>query len=150
MSLSPERTFEPITVDTLTEKVRSLRQEGWRLVQISATRLPQDLQLTYSFDLESRLANYRLVLPAEGARIPSISSIYWCAFLYENELHDLFGLQVDGMAIDFKGNFYRTAVKYAFGAPKATTVPAPASASAIQAASPAPAKLATGPTVATS
>jgi ech hydrogenase subunit D len=38
--------------------------------------------------------------------------------LYENEIHDLFGVPVDGLTIDFKGNFYKTAVKYPFGSPK--------------------------------
>ena len=47
--------------------------------------------------------NFRLHLADEALRVPSISSIYWCAFLYENEMHDLFNLKVEGMAVDFKG-----------------------------------------------
>jgi ech hydrogenase subunit D len=57
--------------------------------------------------------------------VPSISSIYSCAFLYENEMHDLFELQVDGMVVDFKGNLYKTAMKYPFGSTKAPVAQPP-------------------------
>ena len=122
MKTSPEQTFEIITVETLVSKVGTLHERGHRLVQIGATRLPDQIELTYSFDLEGRLTNLRLHVPAENARIPSISSVYWCAFLYENELHDLFDLQVDGMAVDFQGNLYRTTVKFPFGTTRAPVV----------------------------
>lgn len=125
MSSIPEQTFELISVDTLLEQVRARRAEGCRLVQIGATRLPEQFEVTYSFDLDGRLINLRLQVPVE-TRIPSITPIYWCAFLYENEMHDLFNLQVDGIAVDFHGNFYKTAVKYAFGSTKApVSKPAP-------------------------
>ena len=51
-----------------------MRKQGYRLVQIGATRLPEHVELTYSFDRESRLANLRFQVPAAGARLPSISS----------------------------------------------------------------------------
>ena len=114
---------ENISIDVLLEKVRALNQQGFRLVQIGATALPSMLELTYSFDLKGELQSLRLMVPSNDAHVPSISSIYWCAFIYENELHDLFHLQVSGMAVDFQGKFYNTAVKYAFGSTKA---PAPA------------------------
>ncbi len=117
--MTERQTLELVTVDTLLERVGGLCKEGNRLVQISATRLADQLELTYSFDREGCLSQLRLVLPAAGARVPSISSIYWCAFLYENEMHDLFDIQVDGMAVDFKGNLYKTAIKYPFGSTKA-------------------------------
>jgi ech hydrogenase subunit D len=114
-----QTTFELVTPDALLARVGVMRQQGCRLVQISATRLPEQIELTYSFDLDSRLTNLRLHVPAVDARVPSISAIYWCAFLYENEMHDLFNLQVDGMAVDFHGSLYKTAVPYPFGSAKA-------------------------------
>jgi len=113
------QTIEIVSVDRLLEKVQAMREQGYRLVQISATRLPDKLELTYSFALEGRVAQFRLHLADDAPRVPSISSIYWCAFLYENEMHDLFSLTVEGMAVDFKGTFYNTAVKYPFGSTKA-------------------------------
>ena len=119
MSSGTEQTFETIPVEALLDKVSALRKEGYRLVQIGATRLPEHVELTYSFDRDRQLANLRLQVPAAEARVPSISSIYWCAFLYENEMHDLFNVQVDGMAVDFHGHLYETAVKFPFGSTKA-------------------------------
>ena len=119
----------------LLQRVGELHKQGYRLVQISATRLPEHVELTYSFDRESHLTNLRFQMLAEGARLPSITSIYWCAFLYENELHDLFNVQVDGMAVDFHGHLYETTVKFPFGSTKAPVVKAaPAAPSAPPAA----------------
>jgi ech hydrogenase subunit D len=124
---------ELIQVDALLDRVRSLRQRGWRLVQIGATRLADEFELTYSFDLNGELFSLRLLVPAAAPRAPSVSSIYGCVVLYENELHDLFGIEVTGMALDFKGNLYKTAVKFPFAAFKAP----PAKAAAAPAPSPA-------------
>jgi len=112
--------IEPIAVEQLLEKVQALRKQGMRLVQISATRLPEAVELTYSFDLEGRLTNLRLTLPGARPHVPSISGIYPCAFHYGNEIHDLFGVQVEGLTADFKGNFYKTAVPFPF-----SNIPAP-------------------------
>jgi ech hydrogenase subunit D len=138
-----QEQIENITVDVLREKVAARRQQGQRLVQISATRLPEHVELTYSFDLDRVLTNLRLLLPGQDTRLPSISTIYGCAILYENEIHELFNVQVDGLTVDFKGNFYKTMVKFPFGSVKTTAVaaaPAPAkTAPAAPAANPAPA-----------
>ena len=135
MSNTADQIFETIPMQSLLERVGELRKQGYRLVQIGATRLPEHVELTYTFDLANRLTNLRLQVLAEGARLPSISGIYWCAFLYENELHDLFNVQVDGMAVDFHGHLYETTVKFPFGSTKAPLVkPAPAAPSAPPAA----------------
>jgi ech hydrogenase subunit D len=110
--------IEIITVDKLRDRVAALRQQGMRLVQISATRLPAEVELTYSFDLNDRLSNLRLLIPGEDSVLPSISGIFGCAVLYENEIHDLFDVRVDGMTVDFKGRLYTTSVKFPFGSTK--------------------------------
>jgi ech hydrogenase subunit D len=134
-----QEQIELITIDTLLEKVRAKKAQDCRLVQISATHLPGQIELTYSFDLNSQLSNLRLLLAGEAPHLPSISSIYLCAVLYENEIHDLFGVQVEGMAIDFKGKFYRTAIKYPFATAKlpcASSAAAPAPGAAACAINP--------------
>jgi ech hydrogenase subunit D len=127
-------SFELVSPETLLDKVRGAKEQGYRIVQIGATRLADQLEVTYSFDREAALLNFRLRLPAPGARLPSITSIFWCAFLYENELHDLFGIEVEGMAVDFHGNLYRTSVKFPFGCMK---VPQPGPTAAAAKAAPA-------------
>ena len=131
-----QEQIEIITLETLADKVKAKHEQKCRLVQISATQLPGAIELTYSFDLDSQLTNLRLSLPGEAPHLPSVSSIYLCAVLYENEIHDLFGVQVDGLAIDFKGNFYKTSVKFPFASAKvacATDAKAPAPATTTEA-----------------
>jgi ech hydrogenase subunit D len=110
--------IEHVPVASLLGRVRALREDDYRLVQISAARLSDQLELTYSFDLNGRLHNLRLCLPAADPRVPSLSSIYASVVLYENELHDLFGVHVEGMALDLKGNLYKTAIPFPFAAVK--------------------------------
>jgi ech hydrogenase subunit D len=129
--MKPEQSLEVIPVAALLEKVQAARARGARLVQICATTLPGQFELTYSFDLEGRLENLRVLVPADNPRVPSIGSIYGCSFLYENEMHDLFNINVEGMKVDFHGNLYNTAVKFAFGATCAPAAkPQPAAAAA--------------------
>ena len=40
--------------------------------------------------------------------------IYPGAFLYENEIHDLFGVAITHIAIDYRGTLYRTALSTPF------------------------------------
>jgi ech hydrogenase subunit D len=122
-SMPPEQTFELIELGTLLERVRALSEAGWRLVQIGAATISDQIEIIYSFDLKGGLTSLKVSLPAAEARVPSISSIYWCAFLYENEMHDLFNVQVEGMAVDFHGHFYRTAVKFPFASVKPPVTP---------------------------
>ena len=62
-------------------------------------------------DLEMK--NLKMTLP-ETQEISSITSIYPCAFIYENEMHDLFGVQIKMINIDFEGKLYRTAIETPF------------------------------------
>ncbi len=59
------------------------------------------------------LTNLRITVK-QDAVIPSVSGVYWGAFVYENEIHDLYGITVSGINIDFKGHFYRTTIKNPF------------------------------------
>jgi ech hydrogenase subunit D len=111
--MTEEQTIIPIQTNDLVQKVTDLHKEGYRLVQINCTRTDA-LEINYSFDKNYQLVSLRLTLPAENPEIPSVSDVYWSAFLYENEMHDLYGVKVNGMAVDFQGKFYRTAVKVPF------------------------------------
>jgi ech hydrogenase subunit D len=104
------QTIEEIPVAVLLERVQAMQTGGWRLVQICCTRLVADQEVSYSFDREGTFATLRVRLPIREAELPSISSFYGSAFLYENEMHDLFGLTVKGMTVDYRGQFYATRV----------------------------------------
>ena len=116
--MNPALDIETIAPEALLAKTQALRAQGYRLVQIGATRLAEGVELTYSFDLHGCLISLRVQLPPAKAQVPSITSAYWAAFLYENELHDLFNVHVDGIAVDFHGALYKTAIKFPFGSTK--------------------------------
>jgi ech hydrogenase subunit D len=120
--MTEEQPIVPVTADKLVAEVQALREQGWRFVQLGATGLGEILELNYSFDREQRFLNLRLQVPAAGARLPSVSGAYWCAFLYENEIHDLFGVTFDGLVLDFKGTLYQTVKPFPFASSAAAGV----------------------------
>jgi ech hydrogenase subunit D len=101
------------TLERLLGEVLEMRDAGYRLVQIGATRT-EGFEVNYSFDRNLAFVNLKLTLAGNDQTIPSISGIYWSAFLYENELHDLFGLQIKHINIDYQGHFYKVARPAAF------------------------------------
>lgn len=103
-----------ITADQVKAKVAEFKQGGYRLVQMSCVQVPGSLEINYSFDKAYVFVNARVVLSSEKEPLPSVSDIYLSAFLYENEIHDLYGVTFTKMAVDYQGNFYRTAVKKPF------------------------------------
>ena len=112
-----EQKIVNIPVGDLAKRVEEFNSEGFRLVQIGCTKLPNEWEMNYSFDKDFKFVNLRFVLTSIESEIPSVSNIYWSAFLYENEIADLFGLKFKDMAIDYKGSFYRTQVKQPFNQP---------------------------------
>ena len=102
-----------ITKEELLTRVPPLFKEGYRLVQICCTTLDK-LVVDYTFDKDYKFLGFRVELPLENAELPSITDVYFAAFGYENELHDLFGIKVIGNKVDFGGKFYRINEKTPF------------------------------------
>ncbi len=101
----------------LLKKVEELRDNGNRLVQMHATRVAEDnYEINYSFDKDYKFQTLRLNITPE-TQIPSISGLYWGAFTYENEIHELFGIGILGINIDYKGTLYKKKMKNPFAAP---------------------------------
>jgi ech hydrogenase subunit D len=111
------------TPDRLLGAVQEMRSAGYRLVQIGATRT-EGFEINYSFDRDLAFVNLKIKLADNDREIPSITDVYWSAFLYENELHDLFGLKIKNINIDYQGNFYKVARPAAF-AEKPVAAPRP-------------------------
>jgi len=105
--------FRETTPERLIGEVQGMRDAGYRLVQIGATRT-EGFEINYSFDRNLEFVNFKIRLADNTEVIPSISGVYWSAFLYENELHDLFGLNIKNIHIDYQGYFYRVARPAAF------------------------------------
>ena len=111
-----QANITPVERNDLVAKAGELFAQGYRLVQISCT-LKDTFELSYSFDKDHKLLTLRVQLSREDAQVPSISGVYFCALVYENEIHDLFGVNVTGLVVDFQGTFYRTAKKTPFNTP---------------------------------
>lgn len=108
-------------IDELLPHVQALKGAAARFVQMHAERCVDDgsYRLVYTFinvraaqEQIARDGNYAIEnLAVEGIdqyqEIPSISSYYPAVFPFENEAHDLFGLAITDMQIDFKGFFYQ-------------------------------------------
>jgi len=109
----PPQTITPIEVGHLIGNVEKFRNEEFRLVQINCTKVGDQFEINYCFDRDYRLEILRITISPE-TEVPSITGMYWGAFIYENEMHDLFGVQVRGMNIDFKGTLFRTKVQFPF------------------------------------
>lgn len=112
--MTEEQPILAVTPGSLVAEVKSRCEQGWRLAQIGATRLGELVEINYSFDRDLVFRNLRVQIPATALRLPSVSGVYWCAFLYENELHDLFGITFEGLVLDFKGTLYTTAIPAPF------------------------------------
>ncbi|MFC1579804.1 NADH-quinone oxidoreductase subunit C [Thermodesulfobacteriota bacterium] len=113
-----EQEIIDITKKGLLEKVRGVFDEGFRLVQIGCTR-GEAFQIDYTFDKDYRFLDLRVNIPLDDPELPSITGIYDSAFGYENEIHDLFGIKVAGINVDYEGAFYRIPVKAPFSAAEA-------------------------------
>lgn len=100
-----------IEADELLDRAQSFKKQGYRLVQIQASNVDGGQEITYSFDLNLEMQHLRVTLPT-GAPIMSITGPYFAAFVYENEIKDLFDVNVKHMALDFGGNFFITAEEH--------------------------------------
>ena len=113
--------YSTVGIDELLPHVQALKGAGARFVQMHAERNVDDgtYRLVYTF-INVRAAQEHIAqdgsyaienLVVEGIdryqEIPSISSYYPAVFPFENEAHDLFGLAITDMQIDFKGFFYQ-------------------------------------------
>jgi ech hydrogenase subunit D len=98
--------------DMLNEATR-LQSEGYRLAQMCSTKVEDGYDMLYTFEKGYDLLHLRFNVAA-GDKIESISHIFPAAFFYENEIHDLFGVPIEFMTIDYHGGLYRTAEKTPF------------------------------------
>lgn len=111
--MSEPQHITRIDKDQLVGISAELLAEGYRFVQVGCATLENSYELTYSYDKAYHLRNFRITL-SRDEEIPSISVIYPNAFLYENELHDLFGLNIRNISVNYRGTLYRTSIKTPF------------------------------------
>lgn len=97
--------LESLEKDGIYDRIKKLKEEGYRFVTLTCERAGEDLELIYHFDLNYTMRNIKVTV-SKDAHVKSISTLYPGAFLIENEVQDLFGLTFEGLTIDYKGKLY--------------------------------------------
>ena len=105
---NPEKVLKEITPDQLLGEVMALKNQSLRLSQICCAYSEEKLHLSYSFanDDTNEYINLRLVIDKE-TEVCSITEFYPYAFLYENEMKELFGVNIQMINLDYSNKLYR-------------------------------------------
>ena len=101
-----EQNIIEIPHTELLENVLQLKKDGYRLVQMCSTKTETGFELSYSFATFDDFKHLRMQI-SEDTEISSISDIFTPAFLYENEMNDLFGIKIKNIILDYQGKLYR-------------------------------------------
>lgn len=95
-----------ISPDHVVGACAQKKAEGYRFVTMTCTALDEDaLDILYHFDKDFELSHLRLSI-SKDTPLPSITAVYFAAFLVENEIQDLFGLRFLGLALDYNRTLY--------------------------------------------
>jgi ech hydrogenase subunit D len=95
-----------IEADSLLGEAARLKRDGYRFVTMTALRLNgAQKEVLYHFDRELHFRHLRLTVTGD-APVPSITPVYFGAFLAENEIRDLFGILFEGLVIDYRGTLF--------------------------------------------
>jgi len=108
-----DQLLRDISVEELLGEVKKKSDDGYRLVQMGCTRIDEIFEINYSFEKEYKFENLRITISGDTV-VPSISDSYWGSFIYENEMHDLYDIKVEGMNIDFNGYLFKTSIPHPF------------------------------------
>ena len=130
--------------DAFLARVREYHEAGWRLAIINATTVmlgtapahgahgaetgadtapatdaapaagsPDVFEIAWGFVKDGTLETVRERIVA-GEQVPSVSEFFGAAFLYENEIRELFGINLTGIGVDLQGQLYKTATRVPF------------------------------------
>lgn len=93
-----------ITKNALLAFAQQMLYNGFRFITASCVDNGDGTtDVLYHFDREIEMQHARIKV-AKGEEIPSISGIYFCAVLVENEMKELFGLKIINLAVDYGGH----------------------------------------------
>lgn len=93
------------TPEEMPSLIKQYYDDDYRLVTATCIDEGEVFRLIYSFDKDLNMINLEVTTPREKS-IPSISDIYACAFLVENEMQELFGLKINNISLDLGGTMY--------------------------------------------
>jgi len=95
-----------VSRETLVGEVAKIKLQGYRFMTLTCSQRNEDtFDIFYHFDRELALKNFKLSV-TKDVPVPSITPVYFAAFLVENEIQDLFGIIFDGLVIDYRRTLY--------------------------------------------
>ncbi len=107
--MSVKQDFRPLALDKLIDTCKEYKEQGYRLDQL-LPKLERDdsITLVYTFVKDDDIINFKIggIVKNETV-VPSVTELYIAAFVFENEAHELYGVNIEGNVLDFKGNFYK-------------------------------------------
>lgn len=107
--MSVKQDFRPLALDKLIDMCKEYKEQGYRLDQL-LPKLERDdsITLVYTFVKDDDIINFKIggIVKNETV-VPSVTELYIAAFVFENEAHELYGVNIEGNVLDFKGNFYK-------------------------------------------
>lgn len=106
--MSEEYTLETVDIETLYKIVIEKQRAGYRLAQMCATAFEGYNEVIYSFVLDYTFENYKVIVPIDS-EINTISDLFPSAMLFENEMKELFGVQIKSINPDYQNKLYRIA-----------------------------------------
>jgi ech hydrogenase subunit D len=92
----------PVTPEELVGEAKKLFDTGHRFVTATCLDMGENFEILYHFDKDLADQHFRLTFTKE-TEIPSITGVYLAAFLIENEMKELFGAKIAGIAVDYGG-----------------------------------------------
>lgn len=100
------RNIYKIEKSDLLNVIMKKKNDMWRLAQICCTFVNEQYEVSYSFATGYDIEHFRLVVEKDEI-VPSISRVYKSAIFYENEMRELFGLNVENIKVDMHDKLYR-------------------------------------------
>jgi len=97
--------IEPAAAGDLLAIAQDSKTAGYRLGQICATVAGDELEVLYTYVKDNIMKNYKFNIEAKAPELQSVTAIFPYAFIYENEMHDLFGIVFKNLALDYHGKF---------------------------------------------
>ncbi len=112
----PENGLEIIEVSDLLKRALELKKSGYRFSQANAALIDGRFELSYSFsDYETYGLHTLRIVTDTKEEIPSITQIIPAAVFYENEMKELYGVQIKMIDLDYNDRLYRIRQKTPLG-----------------------------------
>lgn len=107
--MSVKQDFRTLALDDLIQTCKEYKEKGYRLDQLlPKLELDNTITLIYTFVLGEEIVNFKIGgIIKDETPVPSVTEMFISAFVFENEAAELYGVKIEGNALDFKGNFYK-------------------------------------------